>query len=65
MSQDKGLRSCETKAYKVYHKDLPASCPLPAMRVWDAHPRVYLPLEEIGQKAVCPYCGANYELVEA
>lgn len=29
--------------------------------IWDAHPRVYLAIEETG-KAVCPYCGAQYIL---
>lgn len=43
----------------VTQSDLPLSCPMPEMILWDAHPRVYLPIEETG-KAVCPYCGARY-----
>lgn len=42
-------------------EDLPLSCPMPHMAVWDAHPRVYLPIEETGE-AICPYCSAKYRL---
>ncbi len=45
----------------VLHKDLPLSCPMSKMTSWNAHPRVYLPIEETG-KATCPYCGALYRL---
>jgi uncharacterized Zn-finger protein len=31
------------------------------MRIWDAHPRVYLPIEETGNIR-CPYCSAEYIL---
>jgi len=41
--------------------DLPLSCPMPHMALWDAHPRVYLPIEKTGE-VVCPYCGALYKL---
>ena len=47
--------------YEVTHADLPLHCPLPNMRLWDSHPKVYLPIEETG-KAKCPYCGAEYVL---
>ena len=49
--------------YEVSRLDLPLSCPMPGMYVWNSHPRVYLPLEETGQ-AKCPYCGADYVLVD-
>ncbi|PCI39280.1 MAG: hypothetical protein COB50_01300 [Thiotrichales bacterium] len=43
--------------------DLPLSCPLPEMELWDSHPRVFLPIEESAdQKIACPYCGTKYEL---
>jgi uncharacterized Zn-finger protein len=45
----------------IRKEDLPLSCPLPEMMLWDAHPRVYLPIEETGA-ATCPYCGAQYLL---
>ncbi len=49
--------------YNVSGSDLPLSCPMPQMELWNSHPRVYLPIEETG-KAKCPYCGAVYELVD-
>ena len=47
--------------YEVTGKDLPLSCPMPGMSVWNSHPRVYLPIEETGW-AKCPYCGAKFSL---
>ena len=49
--------------YEVSRADLPLSCPTPGQKVWDSHPRVYLPIEETG-KATCPYCSANFTLVD-
>lgn len=49
--------------YKVEASDLPLACPMPGMYLWNSHPRVYLPIEETGT-AVCPYCGAEYSLVD-
>lgn len=48
--------------YQVNRDDLPLSCPMPGMYLWNSHPRVYLPLEDSGE-AKCPYCGAAYKLV--
>jgi uncharacterized Zn-finger protein len=47
--------------YTVTVKDLPLSCPMPDMSLWNSHPRVYLPIEATGF-AKCPYCGAEYTL---
>jgi uncharacterized Zn-finger protein len=47
--------------YEVTSKDLPLSCPMPAMSVWNSHPKVYLPIEATGW-AKCPYCGAEFSL---
>ena len=47
--------------YAVQRKDLPLSCPMPGMYLWNSHPKVYLPVEETGE-AKCPYCGAVYYL---
>lgn len=44
--------------------DLPLHCPLDRMRLWDSHPRVYLPIES-GGTAQCPYCGTHYVLTDA
>ena len=41
--------------------DLPLHCPLPSQVLWNAHPRVFLPIEKTGE-ALCPYCGTLYTL---
>jgi uncharacterized Zn-finger protein len=51
------------RTYNVRRADLPLSCPTPEQKLWDAHPRVYLPIEETGT-ALCPYCSACYTLVD-
>ena len=50
--------------YQVTRDQLPLSCPMPGMSLWNSHPRVYLPVEEAGH-ATCPYCGAEYVLVDS
>jgi len=52
------------RLYKVMRADLPLSCPTPEMVLWNSHPRVYLPIEKTGE-ALCPYCGARFELESA
>lgn len=47
--------------YVVRQADLPLSCPMPGMYLWNSHPKVYLPIAETGE-AKCPYCGAEYSL---
>ena len=49
--------------YRVRRSDLPLSCPMPGMYLWNSHPKVYLPVEATGE-AKCPYCGAEYQLVD-
>ncbi len=49
--------------YEVRRDQLPLSCPTPEQKLWNSHPRVYLPLEETGE-ALCPYCSARYTLVD-
>ena len=49
--------------YSVTHADLPLSCPMPGMSLWNSHPKVYLPVEATGT-AQCPYCGAVYVLTD-
>ena len=53
--------ACSQQQYKVTRKDLPLSCPMPNMQLWNAHPRVYLPIEATG-KQQCPYCGSEFIL---
>ena len=45
--------------YKVTRADLPLSCPMPGMSLWNSHPKVYLPVQKTGA-AKCPYCGAEF-----
>lgn len=47
--------------YEVTRNDLPLSCPMPSMTLWNSHPKVFLPIEASGE-AKCPYCGALYVL---
>lgn len=46
---------------EVNASQLPLHCPLPEHTAWNAHPRVFLPIEKSGE-AVCPYCGTHYKL---
>jgi uncharacterized Zn-finger protein len=60
---DQSLQNANTESvYQVSRDDLPLSCPTPQQKLWDSHPRVYLPIEETGE-ATCPYCSARYQLV--
>lgn len=49
------------RTYEVHVKDLPLSCPMDDMLLWNAHPKVYLPIEKTGSE-ICPYCGTQYIL---
>ena len=46
---------------EVAEADLPLHCPMPDMLIWNAHPRVFLPIEKTGE-VLCPYCGTRYIL---
>ncbi len=48
---------------EVTRNILPVHCPLKGSSLWNSHPRVYIPVEETGS-ASCPYCGAEYILIE-
>lgn len=52
------------RRYEVRRGDLPLSCPLPSMALWNSHPRVYLPIEAEGGESDCPYCGAHFVLLD-
>ena len=53
------------KKYEVRRADLPLSCPLPSMALWNSHPRVYLPIEGApGGEVQCPYCGSHFVLAD-
>lgn len=61
MSEKDLKQACAQNVYYITQKDLPLSCPTENMELWNAHPKVYLPIEETGVE-VCPYCGARFEL---
>jgi uncharacterized Zn-finger protein len=61
MSDIKKQAACAEKNYIVYRHELPLSCPTAEMELWNAHPRVYLPIEKTGLE-VCPYCGSRFVL---
>ena len=44
---------------EVTAHDLPLTCPMPNMSLWNAHPRVMMPLNH-GGEARCPYCATLY-----
>jgi uncharacterized Zn-finger protein len=39
--------------YEVTRSDLPLSCPMPGMALWNSHPKVYLPIVGDGGESVC------------
>ena len=49
------------KNYVVHRSELPLSCPTDAMELWNAHPKVYLPIEKTGT-CICPYCSTLFVL---
>ena len=49
------------RRYVVHRGDLPLSCPLPSMALWNSHPRVYLPIEA-EHEVQCPYWGSHFVL---
>jgi uncharacterized Zn-finger protein len=59
MNQGKG--GAREREITVSAADLPLHCPMPAQPLWNAHPRVFLPIEKTGE-ALCPYCGTRYLL---
>jgi len=64
MAGEEPLDANTERLYHVRRSDLPLSCPTPAMKLWNSHPRVYLPIEATGS-AKCPYCGAVFVLDDA
>lgn len=55
------VQANEQNHYDVMRADLPLSCPMPGMSLWNSHPKVYLAIEATGS-VKCPYCGAQYTL---
>jgi uncharacterized Zn-finger protein len=63
-SQQKLIPANAKNSYEVSAADLPLSCPMPGMQLWNSHPRVMLAIEASGTEK-CPYCGAVYVLKAA
>lgn len=59
---DYGTPNAKT-AIEVKRSDLPIHCPTEGSSLWNSHPRVYIPVEENGGEARCPYCGAMFKLL--
>ena len=51
----------KSRLIEITAADLPLHCPMPDMMLWNAPPRVFLPIENTGE-ALCPYCGTRYTL---
>ena len=58
---DKLIPANAEHRYEVTAADLPLSCPMPGMALWNSHPKVYLAIEATGS-ARCPYCSALFVL---
>ena len=63
MSEIKKQAACTKESYLVHRHELPLSCPTDAMELWNAHPKVYLPIEKTGVE-ICPYCSSKFVLVD-
>jgi uncharacterized Zn-finger protein len=61
MKDTKKHPACTEKMVVVHQRDLPLSCPTNDMTLWNAHPKVYLPIEATG-RIVCPYCSTQFIL---
>ncbi len=48
------------RTIEVTAQDLPLTCPMPNMNLWNAHPRVGLAFDHNGE-ARCPYCSTLYK----
>ena len=54
-------RKAAESTVEISAAELPLHCPTAEQMVWNAHPRVFLPIEDSGE-ALCPYCGTRYVL---
>ncbi|MGB5326584.1 MAG: zinc-finger domain-containing protein [Gammaproteobacteria bacterium] len=50
-------------AVEVNLDELPIHCPASGSSLWNSHPQVYIPVEENGGEARCPYCGTMFKLL--
>ncbi|HAV93361.1 MAG TPA: zinc-finger domain-containing protein [Proteobacteria bacterium] len=63
MTRTKLESACSRRVIEVVSgNDL--CCPPRNSHMWNAHPRVYLPIEKGMQSTTCYYCGTVYVLKE-
>ena len=62
MSHDE--QACSQTVCKITQQDLPLTRPMKTQSLWNAHPKVSLPIEKTGH-AKCEYCGTSYILTRA
>ncbi len=55
------MKDQNQRIIEVTAKDLPLTCPMPDMALWNAHPKVVIGFSK-GNEARCPYCGTLYRL---
>lgn len=58
---EKNRSANKERQIEITAADLPLHCPTPSQLLWNAHPRVFLPIGDSGE-ALCPYCGTRYIL---
>jgi uncharacterized Zn-finger protein len=63
LDQHKTLTHQHSSQVEVTSTMLPLSCPMPDAPLWNAHPKVFLPIADTG-KATCPYCGMHYVMTD-
>ena len=54
------MASDQTNFVEITADALPLFCPGPNQTLWNAHPRVAIPVQKLGT-ATCPYCGTTYK----
>ena len=60
---EKSEENSDDQPLPVRKEDLPLHCPPQDSSLWNSHPRIFLAIEASG-RAKCPYCGAEYILVD-
>jgi uncharacterized Zn-finger protein len=61
MSTTEARTDLKFQQIEVTASDLPLHCPMPSMKLWNTHPRVFIDVTSTGE-AKCPYCGTVYKL---
>ena len=61
MKNDRNDRNGRDRTVEITATELPLHCPTADQMLWNAHPRVFLAIEETGE-VLCPYCGTRYVL---